>query len=74
MKQGDKVLVFYTEKSIGIMDDMKPLHNTVQTIESTHNAPGYGVMYTIKGCESRHGLPYWFVPEWLTPIGEGAEI
>jgi len=56
------------------VEDMKPLHNTVQTIESTHNAPGYGIMYTIAGCKSRHGLPYWFVPEWLTPVGEGAEI
>jgi hypothetical protein len=74
MKHGDKVRVFFTEKSIGVVDDMKPLHDTVQTIDTVHNSPNYGIMYSLVGCESEHGLPYWFVGEWLTPVREGEEI
>lgn len=76
MKTGDRVLVSFASNSIGVVDNMRAYGNTEQTISGVHYVKGeksqLGVMFTLEGCET-HGLPFWFLPEWLTPLVERAK-
>lgn len=72
--KGSKVLVNFPTDSIGVMDEMRKLQGKEAVISEVHMTPKYGTMYALEGCKSKAGLPYWFLPEWLTPVGEGAEV
>lgn len=67
-------MVIFSDSSVGVTAEMRKYQCTDQVVESIHSAPGYGTMYTLEGCVSSMGLPFWFLPEWLVPLGEGAEI
>ena len=77
MKSGDRVWVLLPKNAVGVTDDMRVLNESKQVIKETHvvvrGKSQVGVMYSLEGCTSHFGQPYWFVEEWLTPMVERAE-
>ena len=70
-------MVTFAPNEMGVTDDMWNYNHTEQTIKEKHVAHKsrsvLGIMYSLEGVESHHRLPFWFIEEWLTPIGEGVE-
>lgn len=64
-KYGERVRVY--------VDPLEPaaravirFNGTVARVSGTAKGP----TFTLEGCESRFGVPFWFVREWLTIVGE----
>ena len=74
---GDRVKVMLpTNESTGA-NTVKQFQDKVTVIKDVHIArkgkSTLGTAYTLAGCKTDWGLPYWFCEEWLVPLDEGVE-
>ena len=72
-KKGDRVKVMLPSKEVTGVDTVKQFQGLESVIKDV-SINSYGHSYTLKGCKTDWGLPYWFCEDWLVPIDEGVAV
>lgn len=76
LKQGDLVLLtFNVGGYIGITHDMLKYKDRKFRISKVKHLKGQsaanrGMYYELKGCVSKHDIPYAIMPSWIQPMRE----
>lgn len=74
IKPGDKVIVNVTETSQVPNNPVKKYHGKEFIVDHVKIHYTYNHMikkqYTLEGCESEYGLPYWFTDKELIKVGD----
>lgn len=77
-KKGDRVKVMLPSKEVTGVDTVKQfqgLESVIKDVSINYKLKSaYGYSYTLKGCKTDWGLPYWFCEDWLVPIDEGVAV
>lgn len=70
-EEGKRVRIFLDDTSLKLFGNpLKKYHDKVYTIAKAiyhRNGQTTSYTYTLVGVQSRHGIPYEFLEEWLIP-------
>lgn len=74
IKPGDKVMVNVLETTQIPNNPVKKYHGQEFIVDQVKTHYNYSKMikrqYTLEGCVSEYGLPYWFTDKELIKVGE----
>lgn len=72
LKQGDGVRVFFPPKGeVGITEEMllfRDVETVITDVLSRNYKSGAFRTFYLEGCNSRMGMPFEFIEDWLIPI------
>lgn len=69
LKEGDRVRVYLPKTETTIIGAVRAFNGMETKITKVHHKPKViAAQYTLEGCVSKFGTPYFFLGEWLIPL------